>query len=146
VWTYYPPDQTAAFVARRTCHEIAVHRVDLQRVRGEAEPIAPEVAVDGIDEILEVLVPTRRDLEERLSGASGRTLHLHGTDTDGAEWLLTLAPDGLGVRREHAKGDLALRGATGDLELLLFQRPPWGEVQRFGDDTVLDEFHRVFTF
>lgn len=146
VWTYYPPDQTAGFVARRTCHEIAVHRVDLQLVRGEADPITPEVAVDGIDEILDVLVPTRPDLAERLAGATGRTLHLHGTDTDGAEWLLTLAPEGVGVTREHAKGDLALRGATADLEMLLFQRPTWGEVQRFGDETVLDELHRIFTF
>ncbi len=33
-----------------------------------------------------------------------------------------------------------------DLELLLYQRPTLGDVQRFGDDAVLPAFHRVFTF
>jgi hypothetical protein len=55
-------------------------------------------------------------------------------------------PDGLDVRREHAKGDLALKGAVSDLELLLYDRPPLGEVERFGDESVLDAWYRVFKF
>ena len=75
----------------------------------------------------------------------GETLHLHGTDRDD-EWLLTLDPDGLRVERRHAKADLALRGAVSDLELLLYQRPTLGEVERLGDERVLDAWQRVFTF
>ena len=72
-------------------------------------------------------------------------MHLHGTDR-GDEWLLTLDPGGLQVERRHAKGDLALRGAVSDLELLLYQRPTLGDVERLGDERVLAAWQRVFTF
>jgi len=75
-------------------------------------------------------------------------LHLHGTDGGGRgdEWLIRMEPDGLRVTPEHAKGDLALRGAVSDLELLLYGRPPLAEVDRLGDATVLDAWYQVFTF
>ncbi|MBV8160782.1 MAG: hypothetical protein JO265_07655, partial [Acidimicrobiia bacterium] len=73
-----------------------------------------------------------------------QTLHLHSAEGD--EWLITMDPSGLDVRREHAKGDLALRGAVSDLELLLYDRPPVGEVERLGDSTVLDAWYGVFKF
>ncbi len=57
-----------------------------------------------------------------------------------------LDPDGVQVTREHAKGDLALKGGVSDLEMLLYQRPTVGAVERFGDDSVLETFHREFTF
>ena len=50
------------------------------------------------------------------------------------------------VVREHAKGDLALRGPVSDLEMVLYQRPTVGTVERFGDESVLGAFHRRFTF
>ena len=59
---------------------------------------------------------------------------------------MTLTPEGVQVAREHAKGDLALRGAVGDLERLLYQRPTDQPVDAFGDESVLTEFHQVFTF
>ena len=59
---------------------------------------------------------------------------------------IPLRPDGLDIRREHAKGDLALRGAVSDIELALYDRPPIGEVERFGDESVLDAWYRVFKF
>jgi len=72
----------------------------------------------------------------------GQTLHLHSAEGD--EWLITMNPDGLDIKREHAKGDLALRGAVSDLELVLYDRPPIGDVERLGDESVLDAWYRVF--
>ena len=147
-WTWYEPDMTAAFVARRASHELAVHRVDAQLARGAALPVDAELAADGIEEIflLQAYGAAFHDIEH----GTGQTMHLHGTDVDGrgidAEWLVTLSPDGLQVTREHAKGDLALRASVSDLEMLLYQRPTVGPVERFGDPTVLDAFHREFTF
>jgi uncharacterized protein (TIGR03083 family) len=145
VWTWYPPDQSAAFVARRCSHELAVHRVDVQVARGAVDPIDAELAADGIEEIFVLLEFGRGHVRSEHLG-TGQTLHLHGTDHVPAEWLLTLGPDGVEVERVHAKGDLALRGAVSDLEMLLYQRPPVGEVEQFGDASVLDLFHREFTF
>lgn len=150
VWTWHEPDQSAAFVARRTSHELAIHRVDAQLARGVAEPVEAELAADGIEEVF--LLTTSPVAETRVgSQRAGRsdsrqTLHLHGTDYEPAEWLLTLESDGVGVTREHAKGDLALKGPVSDLEMLLYQRPTVGHVDRFGDESVLAAFHREFTF
>jgi uncharacterized protein (TIGR03083 family) len=151
VWTWFPADRTAGFVARRCAHELAVHRYDAQAARGTCTPIAPDLAADGIDEVLDALW-----LPRYAKGvASGQTVHLHGTDdpqllaeldVTGVEWLVRLEAGGPVVTREHAKGDLALRGAVSDLELLLYGRPALGEVQRFGDGSVLDLWHRAFRF
>jgi uncharacterized protein (TIGR03083 family) len=145
VWTWAPGRQDASFVARRCAHELAVHRFDAQAARGAAAPIDGALAVDGIEEIF-VLIEAWKAMSHPESGAGeGQTLHVHATDRD-AEWLLTLTPDGLDVRREHAKGDLVLRGAVSDLELLLYDRPPIGRVECFGDKSVLDAWYRAFHF
>jgi len=142
VWTWVPDRRTARFTARRTANELAVHRFDAQLVAGAPAPIDAALAADGIEEIFV------------MAGAwgppagtgNGETLHLHGTDRDDDEWLLTLGPDGLGVERAHAKGDLALRGTVSDLELVLYQRPPLGPVEHLGDDGALAAWRRAFTF
>ena len=38
------------------------------------------------------------------------------------------------------------RGSVGDLELVLYQRPPVGEVKRLGDESILGVFYGEFTF
>jgi uncharacterized protein (TIGR03083 family) len=148
-WSWYPPDQSAGFIARRVANELCMHRVDAQLARGEAGPIDAALAADGIDEIFFILEHHARFRHDPSVG-TGRTMHLHGTDApaDGppAEWMVTLAPDGVRVTREHAKGDLAVRGAVGDLERLLYQRPTAEPVQVFGDETVLTELYELFTF
>ena len=137
VWTWNPADQSAAFAARRMAHETAVHRFDAQMAIGKPEPIEPALAADGIEEIF-VMV----DAWPESGRGEGQTLHLHSAEGD--EWLIAMNPDGLDIKREHAKGDLALRGAVSDLELLLYDRPPIGDVERFGDESVLDAWYRVF--
>ena len=125
-------------------------RVDAQLARGAADPVEAELAADGIEEVF--LLATSRAAEMRVGSKRAdrtersMTLHLHGTDYTPAEWLLTLDSDGIQVTREHAKGDLALKGPVSDLELLLYQRPTLGNVDRFGDESVLAAFHREFTF
>jgi uncharacterized protein (TIGR03083 family) len=140
VRTWVPGDQTAAFVGRRMAHEMAVHRFDAQSAVGAPAPIESALAADGIEEIF-VMVDAWPDAGR----GTGETLHLHGADRDD-EWLIAMNPDGLDVCHEHAKGDLALRGNVGDLELVLYDRPPLGTVERFGNESVLDAWHRVFKF
>lgn len=149
VWTWHETDHSAAFVARRTSNELAIHRVDVQLARGAADPVEPGLAADGIEEVF--MMTTSPGAETRVGSQRHRadtplTLHLHGTDFEPAEWLLTLEDDGMRVTREHAKGDLALKGPVSDLEMLLYQRPTVGIVDRFGDESVLAAFHREFTF
>lgn len=140
VWTWKADDQTAGFVTRRSAHELAVHRYDAQLARDACEPIEASLAADGIDEICMMISSL-----DRVGRGAGETVHLHGTDRP-EEWLLALDAGGLRVTREHARADLALRGAVSDLELLLYGRPTLGPVERLGDDSVLDTWYRVFRF
>ncbi len=121
------------FWSRRMAHETAVHRWDGQLARGEPEPFDAALAADGIDEHLENL-PFILGPEQTPRG--GETLHLHCTDREG-EWLLRLAPSGLEVTREHAKGDVALRGPAPELFLVLLGRAPATTVDVFGDPAAL---------
>jgi uncharacterized protein (TIGR03083 family) len=141
VWTWHAVQNSAKFVARRMANELAVHRYDAQSASDNCSAISADLAADGIDEMLTVLVPAR----ERSGQATGQTLHLHATDAD-VEWFIRLLPDRIEATREHAKADLALRGPISDLELLLYGRPTLGEVERFGDGSVLDLWHKEFTF
>lgn len=145
VWTWAPGRNEASFVARRCAHELAVHRVDAQAARGTTAPIDGALAVDGIEEIF-VMIEAWKAIGHAESGVGGgQSLHVDATDRE-AEWLVTLNPDGLDVRREHGRGDLALRGAVSDLELLLYDRPPIGSVDRSGQQEVLDAWYRAFHF
>lgn len=141
VWTWVTVDKSARFIARRAAHELSVHRYDAQLALGEPKPIDAPLAADGIDEMFLM----RNDAETAAPHVgSGETMHLH--TTEGGEWMVTLAADRIGIERAHGKGDLALRGDASDIELLLYQRPTMGEVERFGDSGVLDVWYREFVF
>jgi uncharacterized protein (TIGR03083 family) len=121
--------RSAAFVARRSAHELAVHRYDAQAARGICTPIPTELAADG----------------------SNRVLSLRSAEL-GTEWAVTLGEDGVEVERRTqdqppAEGsDLIVSGTTSDLELTIYHRPTLSPVDVHGDYTVLDEWHQRFSF
>jgi uncharacterized protein (TIGR03083 family) len=137
-WTWYPGDQTAGWYHRRITQETLVHRIDAELAAADpVSPIDPELAVDGIEEILFMFIPASGD--EPVEG-NGETLHLHATDAEG-EWTLTLRPTRIEVARGHAKGDCAVRGSAADLLLFSWGRDALGDVEVFGDASIRD---RVF--
>ncbi|HEX6312446.1 MAG TPA: maleylpyruvate isomerase family mycothiol-dependent enzyme [Acidimicrobiia bacterium] len=125
-WTW-TGDQTAAFWARRTAIETSIHRWDVENAVGAPAGFAPPVAADAIDEFLSIM-------PVRVAGVGG-TIHLHTTDTEG-EWLVRLDDGGAHVTREHAKGDVALRGPASELLLVVLGRRTPSSVDRFGDDAL----------
>jgi uncharacterized protein (TIGR03083 family) len=139
-WTW-TDDHHVRFWARRMACETAVHRWDGQAAAGVPEPFDGALAVEGIDEQLANLPFVAPDA---VVGA-GETLHLHCTDRDG-EWLLRRGPDGLEVRREHAKGDVALRGPASALYLVLLGRTGAEAVDVFGEPGALDAWQPVLHF
>jgi uncharacterized protein (TIGR03083 family) len=145
VWTWFEPDRTAGFVARRCAHELAVHRYDAQSARGNTGPIAAELAVDGVDEILDVLVTARG----RTGQGTDRMLALRAADA-GMEWVVTMGQRHIEVQRNDealVEGSaLIVTGTASDLELTLYDRPTLSPVDISGDTTVIDEWHREFTF
>jgi uncharacterized protein (TIGR03083 family) len=146
VWAFGIP-RPAAFWARRMTHETAVHRADAELATGTTPVIEPDIAADGIDEWLTVMSAPRRrgDPDSRLAGLKpGGSLHVHAGDVPSGqgEWLISHGPGGIEVRREHSKGDAALRGPASGLLLTLTRRlsPEQAGAEVLGDQAVLENW------
>lgn len=129
---------TVGWWARRLTHETTIHRADVQLSASDEPPsaIEPDLAIDGIDELLTLFTPGAYQRE--VFGPDDATLHLHATD-GGGEWFLRLG-DTVEVTREHAKGDAAARGTASDLLFVLWNRQPIDLLDVVGDAGVLRRF------
>jgi uncharacterized protein (TIGR03083 family) len=134
IWTWTAQEDHFGWLQRRMAQETAVHRWDGEAAVGATTPIEPALAVDGVDEFFDVMLPNNA----RAVPAAG-TVHLHCTDIAG-EWLVTMGDDAVSVTREHAKGDAAVRGPASDLLLLLWRRISPEQLTLFGDRATLDNF------
>jgi uncharacterized protein (TIGR03083 family) len=87
-WNFAFGDGVARFWQRRQLHETTIHQVDLDVACGRTVDIAPDVAADGVDEVLTVMVPRmhRRGHPVLLQAP----LQLNASDT-GDTWVV--APD-----------------------------------------------------
>jgi uncharacterized protein (TIGR03083 family) len=106
--TWYGPDQTVGFWIRRMAHETVIHRIDAELgTREPVAPIRPELAVDGIDELLKVFVAYGvaewGDYFAGILAPSQGWTYL--VQTDGAAWQVRTGPgvfaveDGAGDKR-----------------------------------------------
>ncbi len=133
VWSW-TADTTGGFYLRRVAQETAVHLWDVRAALGVVEPLAADIARDGIDELADTTFP---NLLDRGVPEPVGSLHLHCTDTEG-EWTLAVADGVVEVVRAHAKGDVAIKGNASDLDLVLWERVPLdsGDLQVFGNHDV----------
>jgi uncharacterized protein (TIGR03083 family) len=140
VWSF-APDKSVGWWARRLLHETTVHRADAELSLGLQPQLAPEVALDGIAELLVDLLPIS-EAPKRIAalGWTGQSLHLHATDAPG-EWTLTFTDTGFECADGHQKASAAVRGSVGDLLLLLWNRRRASDAERFelfGDRELVD--------
>ena len=120
VWTW-AAQKDVAFVLRRQAQEATVHTVDVEQVLGDARPIPTAVALDGLDEWLEVMVPGA------LPDGPPENAHpvvLHAVDADAER---TLFP---GTRPFPIA---VLTGTAGDLLLAVWRRLPMEVLTVDGD-------------
>ncbi len=136
--------QPAFWWLRRIAHEVSMHRWDAESATSTPSPIDARQAIDGIDEVLEIFAPNR--LQFDVLGGSGETVHLHATDVDDGEWVVTYHPDRIDWEHAHAKSDVAARGSASDLLLLVWCRLPPSRLELFGDATLLDRWQTAATF
>ena len=143
VYSFSPGHRRAGFWPRRMAQETTIHRVDAEQAVGRpVGPIAPELAVDGIDEVFSVFVPV---FAPETSPGDGRTVHLHSTDAEG-EWLIRFGPGDVVVEAGHAKGDAAVRAPAADLLLWLWGRRPLEGLEVFGDRGAAEALRVVTIF
>lgn len=120
--SWVPDDQTVGFWVRRLTHETAMHRYDLEQAGGgRTSPFDEDLAVDGIDEVLSVMLGRGRADPE----ASGAVVRV---ESAGRSWSVTL--DRLAARLDRAPatgsepGAAAISGDPEEILLWLWGRGP----------------------
>lgn len=140
-WNFTGDDLTKGFWRRRMANEVAVHRADAELAAGRVPVVRADRAVDGIDELLTVMLPFSAPMKG--TGLTG-SYHLHCTDTEG-EWLIVLDDGRATTTREHAKGDVAVRGPASALFLWAWNRtgPGTEGIETFGDDALVERWATI---
>ena len=104
---------TRDFWARRMCHETAIHRWDLENAaHAPAAPLPPDIAVDALQELVDVLLP--HWMQPRRPNLVVPPLRLRAVDVP---FEITLSP------AKQSAGDLSELSATAsELVLILLSR------------------------
>jgi uncharacterized protein (TIGR03083 family) len=125
-WNWSVKPSKAAFWHRRMAHETAMHRWDAQVAIGLAEPVETDLAVDGVDEVLDTFLPAGRQAQP---AEHPGVVRLHANDAD-VTWAVRIRPNGVSVLdidswfHSEPEAQAAAIGAASDLDLAL-----WGRVQ-----------------
>jgi uncharacterized protein (TIGR03083 family) len=151
-WTWDDEDRTVGWVARRQAHEALIHRVDAEVAAGaEVRDAPPDLAADGIDELLRVFVGGAPDWGEFLP--DGGVVLLEATDT-GHRWQVVLGGlwgtsprsgkvyEGLPMAEvdddEQDEPDAVVRGRAWDLDRWLWGRGSRSDLDITGEPEVID--------
>ena len=141
-WNWSTEPQVAAFWARRMAHESAVHRYDAQRAHGLAQPIDADLAHDGMDELVDLLLP--RVVERDKPELPEATYHF--VATNGGEWVVSCSGGKL-ERLPAARGaEVSISGPTSAVLLAAYGRVKWASLETSGDEALLAEWSRAFRF
>jgi uncharacterized protein (TIGR03083 family) len=108
-WTFGPPP-TAAFWMRRAAMEEAVHLRDAEEMEGRPSQVPLDIALDGIDELTDIIIPFW--LSHGLP-LPARSVRIEPSDTQ-RRWLLK----GSEVHTEPA----VVSGGAGDIFVALWGR------------------------
>jgi uncharacterized protein (TIGR03083 family) len=115
--TWHGPDQTVGFWIRRMCQETVVHRVDAEQVAGlELAPIPADIALDGIDEFLDLFVgylsvDWPEHFTDVLAHADPRPILVSGGDRG---WTVEARPEGVSVQPSLAIAAAEEQARAGD--------------------------------
>jgi hypothetical protein len=120
--------------------ETAVHRWDGQDAVEASEPIAADVAVDGIDEFLFQFVGA----DPAMLADGAETVRFEASDT-GDAWVARVAHGALDVRPSERASPLVpveatACGSASDLLLLLWRRRRLDSVEVRGDPAAIARF------
>ena len=126
-YTWHPPDQTVGFWARRMAQETAVHRIDVESAFDQVTPIADDLALDGVDEFLDLFLGGDWELDadewgdvSPQAGAGTTTAVSAGSHT----WRITLHPERVDISRDGGPADARVTAPDASTLLLWL----WGRV------------------
>ncbi len=130
-WSWWEPDQTVGFWYRRMALETVVHRVDVEVQFGTPSAIDAQLAVDGIDEALMIMLAGDDDAAAAVPG-SGTVEVL----TNDAAWSVRLEDARTVVSPgRRTSPDAVLTGDPAEVFLYLWGRAPVDTLTRRGDES-----------
>ena len=139
-WAGQPP--TAMFWARRMAHEAAAHRYDAQTAHDVAQPIEAGLAHDGLDELLDVVLPV---IVARDTPALPEAIYAF-VASDEAAWCVQLGPEGISRADAGATPDVTVHGTTSALFLAALNRVEWSTLEVEGNAALLDAWAKAMRF
>jgi uncharacterized protein (TIGR03083 family) len=127
------------FWARRQTMETSVHRVDAESALGVCTALAPDVALDGIDEFLTGFLPRARTPLH-----SDRPLSLLiAPEFSDRRWTVAISQDlpvnMRGACEADSPADCIVSGLASDIYLALWNRVPLDVVKIEGDAGVIEQ-------
>ena len=136
--TWWPADQTSGFWYRRMAQETAIHRVDAELAHDDVTPVDRELAIDGVDEALVMMLGGPwYEPDETPERWSARVR------TGDHSWLASLDHGVVTVIAEPGdNADVEVSGEPNDLLLWLWGRGPIDPLQVSGDAQVASELRR----
>ncbi len=156
-WSWADDGHSVGWVRRRQAHEALIHRVDSEQAAGDRSPVEPELAADGVDEVLRVQMDVGTPpVWARFEPAGARAV-IHLVDRAGS-WALEigrflgtspvtgttydlpairLLPD------PPAAPAATLRGTAVDLDLWLWGRGPLEPIVVEGEAAVAEAIREV---
>lgn len=141
VWTWFGPEQTVGFWARRMAQETVIHRADVELAFGPPHHVEAPVANDGIEEVLERFLAYGYDDESYAQGAgSGETVVVRTADY---AWHVTLGPDKALVGPGAARADATVAGTPSHVLYWLWGRVPDDAVMISGDPAAAAALRRA---
>lgn len=127
-WTWWAESggvSTAGAVARHHVQEVAVHVRDAQDASGVPEPLPSGLALDAVDEFLQVGFGS-------MDGWPHSPARVALVADEGRAWTLILDETGASAVRSAAgegrpEADATVSAPAGDLLLALYRRAPWDD-------------------
>lgn len=130
LWTWWPPDQTAGFWYRRMAQETVIHRVDAELAAGRPSQVEDDLAVDGVDEVLDCFLSGDWSDESQPMPGTGEQVRV---STGHRSWLVTLQPASVDLARGDGDAVGTVAGSPAGVLLWLWGRAPDDAVEWSGD-------------
>jgi uncharacterized protein (TIGR03083 family) len=133
-------DQHRRFWYRRAAQELVIHSWDIENTVGDALPIDPQIAADGIDEYVAEFGPSN----PFFSGAAekfeqpGARLRLVASDI-GRSWTFVMGDKEIGLS-DDAGADVTVDGTASELLLFLWGRVGTDSLEVGGDASLLERW------
>jgi uncharacterized protein (TIGR03083 family) len=141
--TWFDLDQTVGFWRRRMAQETVIHRVDAELAVGApSEPIPAALALDGIDELLKIILEWSSgkwadEFTEALSKGDGSVLVID-------RWLVSWNSSGITVSDDGVdSGDAAVSGSAEAVLRWLWRRADDTSVQLTGDSAKVAQMQEL---